>query len=160
MKIYIASDHAGFELKAILIKDLEDSGYEVTDFGPYEFNAEDDYPDFVIKVAEAVAGDSSAKGFVIGGSGQGEAMAVNRMKGVRAAVFYGPVPPKQAVDIDGELSSDPYSVVRMPRLHNNANVLSVGARFVTNEEAKTAAKVFLETIFLDGERHLRRLAKF
>ncbi|MEN9582131.1 MAG: hypothetical protein RL641_85 [Candidatus Parcubacteria bacterium] len=160
MKIYFASDHAGFELKAKLIKDLEDSNYEVEDLGAHEFEPSDDYPDFVTKVAKAVASDSLSYGIVVGGSGQGEAMASNRVHGARTALFYGPVSPKQAIDVSGELSSDPYTIVRLSRMHNNANVLSIGARFVSYNEAATAVKIFLDTQFSDDERHVRRLSKF
>ena len=163
MKIYIASDHAGFELKSVLSKELKDANYELVDCGAETFEPSDDYPDFIAKVAEAVQSDqtqSQVFGIVIGGSGQGEAMVANRTSGIRAAVFYGPVAPKQAIDIEGELTADPYAIVRLERLHNNANVLSIGARFVSVDEAKNAVKVFLTTSFSENERHVRRISKF
>ncbi len=143
MRIYIASDHAGFELKGKLISFLRESGHEVTDKGPYKFDALDDYPDFLGPVADSVAADPNSIGIVMGGSGQGEAMVVNRKKGVRAAVYYG-----------GTLE-----IVRLARQHNNANVLSLAARFVTEEEAKDAVSLFLSTPFSGDERHIRRIKK-
>ncbi len=168
MKIYLAGDHAGFELKALIAKELKANGHEVQDFGAHEFSPSDDYPDFVSKVSSVISADHSASGsqsqnsmaIIFGGSGQGEAMVANRTKGVRAVVFYGPVSPKQAIDVKGELSTDPYSIIRLARMHNNANVLSLGARFVSENEAKTAVKIFLETEFSNDERHQQRLAKF
>ncbi len=161
MKIYLAGDHAGFELKALIVKELEANGHEVQDFGAHEFSPSDDYPDFVSKVSEAISADNAGSmAIIFGGSGQGEAMVANRSKGVRAVVFYGPISPKQAIDVKGELSTDPYSIIRLARMHNNANVLSLGARFVSENEAKTAVKIFLETEFSNDERHQQRLAKF
>lgn len=145
MIIYLASDHAGFALKENIKKFLADSGYEVKDFGAFKLDPEDDYPDFIKLAAEAVARDPEhSRGVVLGGSGQGEAMVANRYKGVRAAVYYG-----GAQDI-----------VKLSREHNNANVLSLGARFVTEEEALAAVKLWLETPFSKEPRHARRLAKF
>jgi ribose 5-phosphate isomerase B len=164
MKMYLAGDHAGFELKKQIAKELSDLGHEVHDFGAAEFAPEDDYPDFILPAAQAVATDArnnvKSIAVILGGSGQGEAMAANRVLGARAAVFYGPVAPKGAIDIDGELSADPYSIVRLERQHNNANMLSIGARFVTLNEAVTAIKIFIDTPFIEGERHVRRLGKF
>ncbi len=160
MKIFLAGDHAGFELKKIIASELVALGHEVIDFGAFEFIPGDDYPDYIFQAAEAVAGDNSSMGIIFGGSGQGEAMVGNRVAGIRAAVFYGPVAPKQAIDVSGELSSDPYSVVRLARIHNDANILSIGARFVTENEAKSAVKIFVETAFSKEQRHKNRLAKF
>lgn len=161
MKIFLASDHAGFELKAKIKKYLEDGEYEVKDFGPFEFNKDDDYPDFIRPAAEAVAKDpENSRAIIMGGGGQGEAMVANRVSGVRAAVFYGPRAPVAAADIAGRVSSDPYEQIRLAREHNNANVLSFGARFVTDDEAFAAIKIFLETPFSSEPRHERRIAKF
>lgn len=177
MKIFLASDHAGFELKSKIKKYLEDSGHEVKDFGPFEFNKDDDYPDFIHPAAEAVAACenkndiprlSEAHGgatlscvaFIMGGGGQGEAMVANRVKGARAAVFYGPRVPVAFADISGRVSNDPYEQVRLAREHNNANILSFGARFVTEDEAFHAIKIFLETSFSSELRHKRRIDKF
>lgn len=145
MKIYIGSDHAGYDLKEKLLQFLIDLGYEVTDEGPFSFDPEDDYPDHVSEVAKEVAnGGGEIKGIVLGGSGQGEAIVANRFKGVRAVVYYG--------GAGG-------TIVRLSREHNDANVLSIGARFVSEEEAKQAVKMWLETEFSGEERHKRRIAK-
>ncbi|MBI1999084.1 MAG: RpiB/LacA/LacB family sugar-phosphate isomerase [Parcubacteria group bacterium] len=161
MKIFFASDHAGFELKDKLISFVKGLGYDdVLDKGPLAFDPADDYPDFIKLVAEEVSRDpENARGFVMGGGGQGEAIAANRFRGVRAAVFYGPATAKDAVDIEGRKSGDPYEGIRLAREHNNANVLSLAARFVSREEAETAVRIFLETSFSEEERHKRRIAK-
>jgi len=159
-KIVIGSDHAGFELKAALIKYLQELGYEVEDKGAHEYDAADDYPDFIIPVAKAVAENPDEyAGIVIGGSGQGEAMAANRIKGVRAALFYGPCLPRHAVDIEGRKSEDPYEMIRLTREHNHANVLSLGMRFITEEEAKMVVKMWLEAPMTSIDRHVRRIKK-
>ncbi len=144
MKIYIGGDHAGFELKEKLKSYLADLGHDAEDKGAFSFVSDDDYPDFVMPVAESVAGDKESLGIVIGGSGQGEAMVANRVRGARATVFYG-----------GNLD-----IVRLGREHNNANIISLGARFVTEEEAINAVKIFLDTPFSSDERHVRRIAKY
>ena len=158
--IFIGGDHAGFKLKEKLISFLEDSEHEVVDKGPYEFDKDDDYPDFCAEVAIAV-GDfpEENRGIVIGGGGQGEAMVANRFPGVRATVFYGPRQAVEAVDIEGKKSDDPYEGVRLTREHNNANIISFGARFVSEDEAKRAIEIFLETEFSGEERHTRRIKK-
>jgi len=143
MKIFIGTDHAGFELKQALVSYLKELGYEVEDMGAYELDSEDDYPDFIAPVAKAVAKDSKAKGIILGGSGQGEAIAANRFRGVRAAVYYGGI----------------LNIVRLSREHNDANILSLGARFISEDEAKEAVKLWLETEFSGEERHLRRIEK-
>lgn len=143
MRIYIATDHAGFELKEKLVIFLKELGHTVEDFGAHIYNTEDDYPDFIRKVAEAVAREPESRGFILGGSGQGEAMCANRVRGARAAVYYG-----GAVDI-----------VVLSREHNDANILSLGARFIDDEEAKEVTRVWLETPFSGDERHLRRIQK-
>jgi ribose 5-phosphate isomerase B len=143
MKIFIGADHAGFTLKGEIILFLENLGYEIEDKGADDFNADDDYPDFISQVAKEVAADNLVKGIIIGGSGQGEAITANRFKGVRAAVYYG-----------GNMD-----LVKLSREHNNANILSLGARFMTTEEAKDAIKLWLDTPFSNDERHIRRLAK-
>ena len=160
MKIYVAGDHAGFELKNILIPFIENLGHGVEDMGSFDMEPTDDYPDMVSKVALAVASNIESMGIIVGGSGQGEAMVANRTLGVRAAVFYGPVMPKTTIDIEGTGSTDPFAVVRLERAHNNANVLSLGARFVSIDEAETAVRIFLDTAFSSEERHQRRIEKF
>jgi len=151
MNIHIASDHAGFDLKEQLKTYITQLGHTVTDHGAFTIDTSDDYPDFVTPCAEAVAADEQSgdlsrvsRGIVIGGSGQGEAMDANRITGVRATEYYG-----------GDVE-----IVRISREHNNANVLSLGARFMSEEEAKLAVKVFLETEFSSDPRHERRLEKF
>jgi ribose 5-phosphate isomerase B len=160
MKIYLATDHAGFELKEKVKAWLKENNYEVEDFGAFEYNKDDDYPDFVLKAAEAVSKNPSSKAIILGGSGQGEAMVANRYKGVRAAVFYGPVQPRTAIDAKGTQSNDPFEIIKLPRTHEDANVLSLGARFLTGEEATKAVQLWLETPFSDEERHKRRIGKF
>ena len=146
--IYIASDHAGFYLKKELIKYLGIKGIEVEDMGAYEMDEADDYPDFIIPCAQKVAKDtnpdtgSGSLGIVIGGSGQGEAIAANKVKGVRAAVYYG----------------GNNQIPKLAREHNNANVLSLGARFMSSDDAKKAVTVWLDAKF-EGDRHKRRLDK-
>ena len=145
MKIYIGTDHAGFELKEELKKFLEDLGCEVEDKGAYEFNKEDDYPDFILPVVKAVAEDIArdldSRGIVIGGSGQGEAIVANKVRKIRAAVVY-----------------DEYSA-RMSREHNDANIVSLGTRTLSADKAKKLVKLWLETPFSNEERHKRRIEK-
>lgn len=160
MKIYFAADHAGFALKNALIEHVRTRGYEVEDLGAHALDAEDDYPDFMTPLARRVAAEPDTCGIIVGGSGQGEAMCANRIRGVRAAVFYGPMRVTTALDIEGGHSEDGYDAVRLPRRHNDANVLAIGARFVSGEEADEAVRVFLDTPFSASPRHARRLAKF
>lgn len=152
MKILVGSDHAGFGLKEKLIPYLQELGYEVEDKGPYEYNEEDDYPDFIIPVAREVSQrPNELKGIILGGSGQGEAMTANKFNSVRAAVYYG-----QGQCVVGE---DQESIIKLSRLHNNSNILSLGARFITEEEMKSVVKEWLDTPFLDTDRHKRRIEK-
>jgi ribose 5-phosphate isomerase B len=160
MKLYIASDHTGFALKSELVSYIRMLGYEVEDMGAHELVPDDDYPDLIIPVAQKVANMPDTLGIVIGGSGQGEAMAANRVKGARCALFYGPAQAVGAIDAEGAPSLDSYDIVRLTREHNNANVLSLAARFVDLETAKEAARIFIETPFAAQERHLRRIGKF
>lgn len=166
MKIYIGTDHVGYELKEILKAYLPELGlgYEVIDMGADVYNEGDDYPDFVMPVAKKVAEDREnhldSMGIVVGGSGQGEAMCANKLKGVRALVFYGQENPKAKVSIDGEESTDTFEIVKLAREHNDANIISIGARFVTVDEAKFAIELFLNTAFSGEERHIRRISKF
>jgi ribose 5-phosphate isomerase B len=158
--VYIAADHAGFRLKAALAEHLGLLGYHVEDCGAFEFNPDDDYPDFVTPLAEKVAAMPGSFGIICGGSGQGEAMCANRVTGVRTAVFYGPMAAKEALDKEGGFSEDGYDAVRLARRHNNANVLSIGARFVSSLEASEALNKFLNTEYTADDRHVRRLAKY
>ncbi|MEI7765004.1 MAG: RpiB/LacA/LacB family sugar-phosphate isomerase [bacterium] len=161
MKIYIGSDHVGFEFKEELKKYLSELnlGYEIEDKGALEYNKDDDYPDFIKLVAEAVASNVESKGIIIGGSGQGEAICANRVKGIRAVVFYGPKEAVGTVDVMGRESSDTFELVKLAREHNNANVLSLGLRFQTVDEARFAVELFLATKFPGDERHIRRINK-
>ena len=158
--IFIASDHAGFALKHALTNHIRTLGYEIEDVGAFSLNPEDDYPDFMTPLAKRVAGEPGSCGIIIGGSGQGEAMCANRIPGIRAAVFYGPMRVTSALDIEGGHSEDGYDAIRLPRRHNDANVLSIGARFVSGDQALEAIRVFLGTPFSDSPRHARRIAKF
>jgi ribose 5-phosphate isomerase B len=158
--IFIAADHAGFALKNALIEHIRTLGYDIEDMGAHTLDPEDDYPDVMTLLARKVASSPDTRGILVGGSGQGEAMCANRIPGVRAAVFYGPMRVTSALDIEGGHSEDGYDAVRLPRRHNDANVLSIGARFVSGNEADEAVRIFLETPFSSSPRHSRRLAKF
>lgn len=155
VKVFFAADHAGFELKTALVPYVKELGHEPVDCGAETFSAGDDYPDFITPCAEQVAADGNARGIIIGASGEGEAMAANRVKGVRAAVYYGEAKAPQT-DTNGKA----LGIIESSRAHNDANVLSLGARFITVDEAKEAVRRFLSTPFSGDERHARRLAKF
>lgn len=142
MIIALGTDHAGFDLKEVVKKFLEENNYEVKDFGAYEYDSADDYPDFINPTAEFVSKNNDAMGIIFGGSGQGEAMAANRYKRVRAAVFYG----------------GPDKIVSLSRQHNNANILSFGSRFIEPEHAINVIKLWLSTEF-EGGRHQKRIDK-
>lgn len=144
MKIYFAADHAGFALKEHLIAFTRNVlKYEVEDLGAYALVADDDYPAIISKAAEHVSRDPlGSRAVVMGGSGQGEAMVANRFKHVRAAVYYGGNP----------------AIIGLSREHNDANVLSLGARFVNKYEAQVALARWLNTHFSGESRHARRLA--
>lgn len=145
VKIILGGDHAGFELKGKIKLFLEGLGYVVEDKGPFKYEVSDDYPDYVFPVAKEISGKPSTevRGVIIAGSGQGEIIAANRVSGVRAEVYYG-----------GDLE-----IVRVSRNHNDSNMFCIGARFVSEEESKTAVKFWLETPFSKDERHIRRLEK-
>ncbi len=160
MKIFIAADHAGFILKNALAEHLRTLGHEVEDGGAFTLDPNDDYPDFITECAKRVAADPDARGIIVGGSGQGEAMAANRIPGIRAAVFYGEMRVSTALEIEGGNSEDGFDPVRLARRHNDANILAIGARFVSATEADEAIRIFLESPFSDSPRHARRLAKF
>ena len=159
-KIYFAADHAGFALKNALVEHVRTRGYEVEDLGALSLEPDDDYPDYMTPLAKRVASEPDSFGIFASGSGQGEAMCANRVIGVRAAVFYGEMKVTAALDIEGGRSEDGFDAVRLPRRHNNANVLSIGARFVSGDEADEAVRIFLDTPFSGSSRHARRLAKF
>jgi ribose 5-phosphate isomerase B len=159
MKIALATDHTGFEQVKDLEVYLESLGHECQNFGPTTLNISDDYPDFIFKAAEAVASGSCERGIILGGSGQGEAMAANRLKGVRCAVFYGPAVVGRIIDANGRVSSSPYEIVRLSREHNNSNMLSLAARFVSLTDMKQVIKLWLDTPFTEQSRHVRRIDK-
>jgi ribose 5-phosphate isomerase B len=144
MKVAVASDHAGFILKSGILQLLEESGHQIiVDSGPSTLNDGDDYPPLVAAAAAAVSRGDAERAIVLGGSGTGEAVVANRFPGVRAAVYYG----------------GPLDIIRLSREHNDANVLSLGARFVSEDEAAEAVKLWLETPFTAEERHVRRIAQ-
>lgn len=140
MRVHIASDHAGFELKNYLAEALTRDGHEVVDHGPEAYDAEDDYPVFCIPAAEAVVADPGSLCIVIGGSGNGEQIAANKVDGARAALAY---------NLD---------TAKLGRQHNDANVIGIGGRMHTPEEALEMARVFLLTPFSGDPRHARRIA--
>lgn len=141
--IYIGSDHAGYELKEKIKIYLKELGYELEDKGAFSLDNNDDYPDFIVPVAEAVSKEKGSFGIVLGGSGEGEAMSANKIDGIRATEYYGDHP----------------EIIKVSREHNDANILSLGARFITEDEAKEAVQLFLETKFSGDERHIRRINK-
>ena len=139
MKIHIASDHAAFELKNLLVAHLSSAGYQVMDHGPTNFDPEDDYPDTCIPCAEAVVADPGSLGIVLGGSGNGEQMSANLVLGVRAALAWN------------------VETAKLARAHNDANVLSIGARMHETAEAFEIVDAFLQTEFSAEPRHQRRI---
>lgn len=143
MKIYLGTDHAGFELKEKLKVYLRELGYQAEDEGAFTLDPEDDFPDYIKVVAKMVQGDEGSRGIILGGSGQGEAMCANRFRGVRATVYYGGNP----------------EIVAVSRAHNDSNILSLGVRFMTEEEAKSIVKDWLAAPFSGEDRHMRRLEK-
>lgn len=144
MKIYIASDHAGFEIKNKIMDYLVGLGLEVSDEGAFEYNEQDDYPDFISKVAQKVSENPTEnKGIVLGGSGQGEAIVANRFKNIRATVYYG----------------GNKEIIKLSREHNDANILCLGARFLDENEVTEIVDLWLKTEFSGEERHKRRIQK-
>ena len=141
MRIHIGSDHAGLDFKSELITHLVMNGHDVTDHGPYEYDALDDYPDFCIPCAEAVAKDATSMGIVLGGSGNGEQMAANKVKGIRAALVWS------------------VETAKLAREHNNANVIAVGGRMHEADFVKLLIDTFIATPFPGDERHVRRINK-
>ncbi|MFE9746148.1 ribose-5-phosphate isomerase [Saccharothrix saharensis] len=139
MRVYLGSDHAGFELKTHLVKHLTDAGHEVVDVGPAVYDAEDDYPPFCIEAARRVVADEGSLGIVIGGSGNGEQIAANKVPGARAALAYS------------------VETAKLAREHNNAQLIGIGGRMHTTEEAFAIVEAFLATPFSGQERHARRI---
>ncbi len=154
MKIYIGTDHAGYVLKEKLISFLKAQGHEVIDKGAYTYDETDDYPDFVAPVARAVSEDvhdsSKVRGIILGGTGQGEAVVANRFPHVRAIVYYGKVTP---------VVEDESGILARSRSHNDANVLSLGARYFTEEDMMEIVNFWLGAKYSGEERHIRRLKK-
>ena len=142
MIIHLATDHAGLDLKNSIKTYLLNKGFEVKDHGAHEYDPQDDYPDFIFPCAKAVAKNIDSRGIILGGSGQGEAMAANRIKGIRAVVFY----------------NGPKEIIKLSREHNNANILSLGARFMTEEDIHNVINIWLKEPF-GGDRHQRRIDK-
>jgi ribose 5-phosphate isomerase B len=140
MRIYLGSDHAGFELKNHLVARLNELGHEPVDCGPHEYVATDDYPPFVMAAAQSAADEPGSLGVVIGGSGNGEAIAANKVPGVRAALAWN------------------QQTATLAREHNDANVISVGARMHSLEEATGFVELFIATPFSEDPRHIRRIA--
>ena len=139
MRIHIGSDHAGLELKAALVEYLKSKGHDVNDHGPHEYDAVDDYPDFCIPAAIATVADPSSLGIVLGGSGNGEQIAANKVKGVRAALVWS------------------IETAKLAREHNNANVISLGGRLHDEAFCLQLVDTFLATAFTNDERHVRRI---
>ncbi|MDG4820292.1 ribose-5-phosphate isomerase [Asanoa sp. WMMD1127] len=141
MRVYLGSDHAGFELKSHLVTHLAAKGYDVVDVGAHHYDANDDYPSFCLHTGARVVADKGSLGIVIGGSGNGEQIAANKIKGVRAALIW---------NLD---------TARLSREHNDANVAGVGARQHSLEEATALVEAFLETSFSGADRHARRISE-
>ena len=141
MRVYLGSDHAGFELKTHLARELAGQGHEVVDVGPHSYDPEDDYPVFCFHTALRTVADPESLGVVIGGSGNGEQIAANKVKGVRAALAWN------------------LSTARLARDHNDANVVAVGGRQHSVEEATEIIEAFLAEPFSNDERHVRRIGK-
>jgi ribose 5-phosphate isomerase B len=141
MRVYLGSDHAGFELKAALVAWLADSGHEPVDCGPTHYDPDDDYPAFCITAAQRTVDDAGSFAVVLGGSGNGEQIAANKVTGARATLCWSA------------------EIAALARQHNNANVLSIPARFMSEEELVVILRTFLETPFSGDARHVRRLAQ-
>ncbi|MEU5906180.1 ribose-5-phosphate isomerase [Micromonospora sp. NPDC047527] len=139
MRVYLGSDHAGFELKVHLANHLAKQGYDVVDVGPHSYDPDDDYPAFCLHTGDRVVADETALGVVIGGSGNGEQIAANKIAGVRAALAWS------------------VETAQLARQHNDANVVAVGARQHTLDEATGIVEAFLNTPFSGNERHARRI---
>jgi ribose 5-phosphate isomerase B len=140
MRVHLGSDHAGFELKELLVTRLARIGHEVVDHGPKAFEPQDDYPPFCLRAAEAVVGDPGSLGVVVGGSGNGELIAANKVRGVRAALAWNE------------------TTALLARQHNDANVVAVGARMHDLDEAVALVEAFLAESFSQEARHSRRIA--
>lgn len=154
MNIHLATDHAGFTLKELIKTWLQDTGYQVVDHGALEHVPGDDFNEYIAAAAQAIQNNPDDKAIIFGGSGQGEAMLANRFRGVRSAVYYG-APATTQTDSDGH----DLDIVTSTRFHNDANVLSIGARFVNESEAQEVVERWLAAAFSGEERHVRRINK-
>lgn len=141
--IILAADHAGFEMKEHVKKFLQKKGYEVEDCGAYTYDTEDDYPEFMLKAAKKVALNKESKAIIFGGSGQGEAIVANKVKGIRAVVY----------------NYSNLDIIRLSREHNDSNILSIGERFITKEQAVKAVNLWLNTSFSNEAKHKRRISQ-
>jgi ribose 5-phosphate isomerase B len=139
VRVYLGSDHAGFELKAVLVRRLTDLGHDVVDVGPVEFDPEDDYPPFCVETARRVVADHGSLGVVLGGSGNGEQIAANKVPGCRAALAWSP------------------EIAALARQHNDAQVVSIGARMHAEPDVVRIVETFLDTQFSGDQRHMRRI---
>jgi ribose 5-phosphate isomerase B len=148
MHIALSTDHAGYERLKTLRQYLESLGYHCEYFGPIQFDPDDDYPDFIKPASQAVSSGECERGIIMGGSGQGEAMVANRLPGVRCAVYYAPA-----------LAEDGIDIITLSREHNDANMLSIGARFVSDDQVMEVCQRWLETGFSSEDRHIRRIKK-
>ncbi len=158
MKVYLATDHGGFDLKNQLAAYISSLGYEVEDCGAFTNDPQDDYPELIAAAAKKLSADALAgvdsRAIVIGASGQGEAMVANRFKGVRCALYYGP-----AANSQKDMSGKSLDIISSSREHNNANALSLGARFLSESDAKDAVQKWLAAPFSGEERHMRRITQ-
>ncbi len=159
MKIVLTTDHAGLEQIRQLEVFLNNQGFECSNYGPKSYDVNDDYPDLIFPAARALAAGEFDCGIIMGGSGQGEAIVANRVQGVRCALYYGPSPIPAAVDAEGHQAKDEYEILRLSRQHNNANMLSLAARFLSQVEIEKTVMLWLETPFSNIERHERRIHK-
>ena len=155
MRVYLAADHAGFELKKSLLQFVRGLGHEPEDCGALTHDVSDDYPAFIAGAARKLSGDIAnsveSRAIFIGASGQGEAIVANRFKGVRCALYYGDA------GIQTDAGGKALDIIASTREHNDANALSLGARFLSEKEAKEAVKRWLATPFSAEERHVRRI---
>ncbi len=140
MRVHLGSDHAGFELKEAVVRRLSELGHEPVDHGPAEYDALDDYPTYCLRAAEATAAEPASLGVVIGGSGNGEAISANKVTGIRCALAWST------------------EIAQLAREHNDANIVSLGARMHDEATALSILETFLETVFSGDDRHSKRIA--
>jgi ribose 5-phosphate isomerase B len=141
MRVYAGSDHAGLEFKRHLLPRLTEAGYDVVDVGPFEYDAEDDYPPYCLNTAARVVADPGSLGVVIGGSGNGEQISANKVPGTRAALAWSK------------------ETAQLARAHNDANLVAIGARMHSTDDAVAIVLTFLKTAFSGAERHQRRISQ-